>query len=49
LDGAADFAVWFVRTVVPGKEGVHLIEPGSMRTVELVAGLTPSEVRERLG
>ena len=49
LEGAAEFAVWFVETVVPGEEGLHLIEPGSMRTVELVAGLTPADVRERLG
>jgi hypothetical protein len=49
LEGAAEFAMWFVETVVPGEAGVHLIEPGSMRSVELVAGLTPADVRERLG
>jgi hypothetical protein len=49
LEGAAEFAVWFVETVVPGEVGVHLIEPGSMRSVELMAGLTAADVRESLG
>ncbi|MGC4938066.1 hypothetical protein [Kribbella sp. DT2] len=49
LEGAAEFAVWFVETVVPGQVGLHLMEPGSMRSVELVAGMTPADVCERLG
>jgi hypothetical protein len=48
LEGAADFAVWFATNLAPGESGLHLIEPGSMRTVELTAGITPREVRERL-
>ncbi|ONI74408.1 hypothetical protein BWI15_13950 [Kribbella sp. ALI-6-A] len=48
LEGAAEFAVWFAADVAPGDSGLHLIEPGSMRSVELVTGITPREVRERL-
>ncbi|WP_432938199.1 hypothetical protein ACQPXM_26760 [Kribbella sp. CA-253562] len=48
LEGAAEFAVWFAANLVPEDSGLHLIEPGSMRSVELVAGITPREVREQL-
>jgi hypothetical protein len=48
LEGASEFAVWFAENLVPGDSGLHLIEPGSLRSVEL-AGLSPAEVVERLG
>ncbi|MEV6267493.1 hypothetical protein AB0L64_10010 [Kribbella sp. NPDC051936] len=48
-EAAADFAEWFVRVVLPGQSGVHLIEPASMRTVELTGDLTAAEIRQRIG
>jgi hypothetical protein len=45
---AAEFAEWFVQAVLPGQRGLHLIEPGSMRTVELTDGLSAEEIRQRI-
>ena len=47
-DAAAEFAEWFVRAVVPGRRGLHLIEPGSMRTVELTDSLSAEQIRQRI-
>ncbi|TWD73085.1 hypothetical protein FB561_6970 [Kribbella amoyensis] len=47
LEAAAEFAVWFAGTLLPGR-GIHLIEPGSMRSVEIVAGVSADEVRAGL-
>ena len=47
-EGAAEFAEWFVRSVLPGQRGLHLIEPASMRTVELTDGLTADQILERI-
>ena len=47
-EAAAEFAEWFVRVVLPGSSGLHLIEPASMRTVELTPGLSADEIRQRI-
>lgn len=46
--GAAEFAVWFFERFLPDVEGVHLIEPGTMRTAELTDGLTVEELLSRM-
>lgn len=48
-EAAAEFAEWFVCVVVPGRLGVHLIEPASMQVVELTPGLSVDEIRQRIG
>jgi hypothetical protein len=47
-EAAAEFAVWYFGRFLAGRQGVHLIEPATMRTVELTDGLTPEMVLERL-
>lgn len=48
-EAAAEFAVWYFGRFLAGRQGVHLIEPATMRTVELTDGLTSEMVLERLG
>jgi hypothetical protein len=47
-EAAAEFAVWYVERFLPGKTGIHLIEPASMRTVELTDDLTPEALLARI-
>ncbi|MER7245682.1 hypothetical protein [Kribbella sp. NPDC000426] len=47
-EAAAEFAEWFVRVVLPGRPGIHLIEPASMTTVELTPELSADEIRRRI-
>ncbi|MGW1345330.1 hypothetical protein ACWCOV_30080 [Kribbella sp. NPDC002412] len=48
VEAAAEFAEWFVRRVLPGQRGLHLIEPGSMRTVDLSDNLTAAQIADRI-
>ncbi|WP_432877714.1 hypothetical protein ACQPYH_29310 [Kribbella sp. CA-245084] len=48
-EAAAEFAEWFVRVVLPGRPGIHLIEPASMHVVELTPELSADEIRQRIG
>lgn len=45
---AEEFAVWYFGRFLAGRQGVHLIEPATMRTVELTDGLTAEMVLQRL-
>jgi hypothetical protein len=45
---AAEFASWFVGQFLSGRPGVHLIEPSSMQTVEIIADLSGEEILNRL-
>jgi hypothetical protein len=47
-ESAAEFAVWMAEKMLPGRRGLHLIEPGSMRMVELTGGLSTADVLARI-
>ncbi|MFI5735202.1 hypothetical protein ACIA49_34135 [Kribbella sp. NPDC051587] len=42
-EAAAEFAQWMASSVLPGA-GLHLIEPGSYRTVELSADISVGQI-----
>ncbi|WP_185759017.1 hypothetical protein [Kribbella jejuensis] len=46
LEVPDEFAEWFVHLVVRGQSGRHVIEPALMRSVELTADSTASEVQQ---
>lgn len=47
-EAAAEFAVWYFGRFLAGRKGVHLIEPSTMRTVELTDDLTPEMLLDRI-
>ncbi|MEI8410659.1 MULTISPECIES: hypothetical protein [unclassified Kribbella] len=47
-EAAAEFAEWFVRRVLPGRRGLHLIEPGSMRMVDLSDPMTAAQILDAI-
>jgi hypothetical protein len=47
-EAAVEFSVWFFERFLAGRAEVHLIAPGSMRTVELSHGVTVEELLARL-
>ncbi|WP_405060274.1 hypothetical protein OG474_01170 [Kribbella sp. NBC_01505] len=42
-EAAAEFAQWMASSLLPGR-GLHLIEPGSYRTVELTPDISVGEI-----
>jgi hypothetical protein len=47
-EGAAEFAVWYFERFLVGRTGVHLIEPATMRMVELREDLTVETLLEQI-